>query len=257
MTAIVLGRGALLFERNWMVYRRAWMIIFSGLFEPLFYLASMGVGLGHYVPEVDVEGVGLISYASFIAPALLASAAMNGAVYDSTNVFWKMKYAKVYDAMLATPIGPRDVAVGEAAWALFRGLLYAAAFLAVSAALGLIHSAWTVLALPAALLIGFGFAGVGIAGTTYMRTWQDFEFLAIVQLPMFLFSATFYPLSVYPEAIQWVIRCTPLYNAIALMRGLMLGSVGWYQAVNVLYLACMGLIGVVVAGRRVHKLLLK
>ena len=256
MTAIALGRGALLFERNWMVYRRTWMIIFSGLFEPLFYLASMGIGLGHYVPHVDVEGVGLISYASFIAPALLASAAMNGAIYDSTNVFWKMKYAKVYDAMLATPIGPTDVAVGETAWALFRGLLYAAAFLVVSGALGLIHSAWAVLALPAALLIGFGFAGIGIAGTTYMRNWQDFEFLAIVQLPMFLFSATFYPLSVYPDALQWVIRCTPLYNAIELMRGLMLGSVGWHQLVNAAYLVVMGLIGVRIAGRRVHKLLL-
>ena len=256
MTAIALGRGALLFERNWMVYRRTWMIIFSGLFEPLFYLASMGIGLGHYVPHVDVEGVGLISYASFIAPALLAAAAMNGAVYDSTNVFWKMKYAKVYDAMLSTPIGPTDVAVGETAWALFRGMLYAAAFLVVAAALGLIHSPWAVLALPAALLIGFGFAGVGIAGTTYMRNWQDFEFLAIVQLPMFLFSATFYPLSVYPEALQWVVRCTPLYNAIALMRSLMLGSVGWYQLVNVAYLVVMGLIGVRIAGSRVHKLLL-
>jgi lipooligosaccharide transport system permease protein len=256
VTAIALGRGALLFERNWMVYRRTWMIIFSGLFEPLFYLASMGIGLGHYVPHVDVEGVGLISYSSFIAPALLAAAAMNGAVYDSTNVFWKMKYAKVYDAMLATPIGPTDVAVGETAWALFRGLLYAAAFLVVAAALGLIHSMWAVLALPAALLIGFGFAGVGIAGTTYMRNWQDFEFLAIVQLPMFLFSATFYPLSVYPETLQWVIRCTPLYNAIALMRGLMLGSVGWYQLANIAYLVVMGLIGVRIAGRRVHKLLL-
>jgi lipooligosaccharide transport system permease protein len=256
VTALALGRGALLFERNWMVYRRTWMIIFSGLFEPLFYLASMGIGLGHYVPHVDVEGVGLISYASFIAPALLAAAAMNGAIYDSTNVFWKMKYAKVYDAMLATPIGPTDVAMGETAWALFRGLLYAAAFLAVSGSLGLIHSAWAVLALPAALLIGFGFAGVGIAGTTYMRNWQDFEFLAIVLLPMFLFSATFYPLSVYPEALQWVVRCTPLYNAIELMRALMLGAVGWHQLVNGCYLLVMGLIGVRIAGRRVHKLLL-
>jgi lipooligosaccharide transport system permease protein len=257
VTAIALGRGALLLERNWMVYRRTWMIIFSGLFEPLFYLASMGIGLGHYVPHVDVGGVGLISYASFIAPALLASAAMNGAIYDSTNVFWKMKYAKVYDAMLATPIGPTDVAVGETAWALFRGLLYAAAFLVVAATLGLIHSAWAVLALPAALLIGFGFAGVGVAGTTYMRNWQDFEFLAVIQLPMFLFSATFFPLSVYPESLQWVVRCTPLYNAIALMRALMLGSVGWYQLVNVVYLAVMGFIGVRIAARRVDILLLK
>ena len=257
MTAIALPRGGLLFERNLMVYRRSWMIIFSGLFEPLFYLASMGIGLGHYVPRVDVEGVGLITYASFIAPALLASAAMNGAVYDSTNVFWKMKYAKLYDAVLSTPLGPRDVALGETSWALFRGLLYAIGFLSVAAALGLIHSAWAVLALPAALLIGFGFAGVGVAGATFMRNWQDFAFLEVVQLPMFLFSATFYPLTVYPESVQWIIRCTPLYNAIALMRALMLGNVGWYQLVDVAYLVTMGLVGLAISSRRVHRLLLK
>jgi lipooligosaccharide transport system permease protein len=232
------------------------MVIFSGFFEPLFYLFSMGIGLGHYVGKVPVAGAGLISYASFVAPALLASAAMNGAIYDSTNVFWKMKYAKVYDAMLATPIGPTDVAIGETGWALFRGLLYAAGFLAVAGAFGLIHSAWGVLALPAALLIGFGFAGIGVAAITYMRNWQDLELLAIVQLPMFLFSATFYPLSVYPPAIQWIVRCTPLYNAIELMRALMLGTVGWHQPVNAAYLALLGLVGVRTAGRRVDKLLL-
>ena len=147
--------------------------------------------------------------------------------------------------------------MGETAWALFRGLLYGTAFLVTVAALGLIESPWAILALPSALLIGFAFAGVGVAGSTYMRSWQDFEFLNIVQLPMFLFSATFYPLTVYPEAIQWVVRCTPLYNAIVLVRALMLGSVGWYQLVNVAYLLVMGLIGVAIAGRRVDTLLLR
>jgi lipooligosaccharide transport system permease protein len=111
-----------MFERNLMVYRRSWLIIFSGLFEPLFYLASIGFGLGHFVGRVNG-----VSYASYIAPALLASSAMNGAIYDATtNVFWKLRYAKVYDAVLATPLGPTDVALGETSWAQFRGLLYAA-----------------------------------------------------------------------------------------------------------------------------------
>ena len=69
MTAIVVGRGALLFERNLMVYRRAWLMILSGFFEPLFYLFSMGIGLGHYVGKVPVAGAGLVSYGSFVAPA--------------------------------------------------------------------------------------------------------------------------------------------------------------------------------------------
>jgi lipooligosaccharide transport system permease protein len=255
--AIAGSRGRLLFERNLMVYRRAWMIIVSGVFEPLFYLFSMGIGLGHFVGKVPGPGGVLVDYSSFVAPALLASAAMNGAVYDASNVFWKMKYAKVYDAVLSTPIGPVDVAVGETAWALFRGFLYALAFMCVAGSLGLIESVWGLLALPGAVLIGFAFAGVGVAATTYMRTWQDFELIALVQLPMFLFSATFFPISTYPDAIQWVVRCSPLYHAIELLRALNLGTIGWAQLVNVIYLVLLGTLGLLIAQRRIGKLLLK
>ena len=255
--AIAGSRGRLLFERNLMVYRRSWMIIFSGVFEPLFYLFSMGIGLGHFVGKVPGPGGRLIDYSSFVAPALLASAAMNGAVYDASNVFWKMKYAKVYDAVLATPIGPVDVAVGETAWALFRGFLYAISFMVVAGSLGLIESVWGLLALPGAVLIGFAFAGIGVAATTFMRTWQDFELIALVQLPMFLFSATFFPISTYPEAIQWVVRCSPLYHAIQLLRALNLGTVGWAQLLNVAYLVALGVLGLLIAQRRIGKLLLK
>ena len=255
--AIAGGRGRLLFERNLMVYRRSWMIIFSGIFEPLFYLFSMGIGLGHFVGKVPGPGGRLVDYASFVAPALLASAAMNGAVYDASNVFWKMKYARVYDAVLSTPIGPGDVAVGETAWALFRGFLYAVSFMVVAGALGLIESVWGLLALPGAVLIGFAFAGIGVAATTFMRTWQDFELIALVQLPMFLFSATFFPISTYPEAIQWVVRCSPLYHAVELLRALNLGTIGWAQLVNIVVLVALGTGGLLVAQRRIGKLLLK
>ena len=251
------ARGRLLFERNLMVYRRTWMIIFSGVFEPLFYLFSMGIGLGHFVGKVPGPGGELVSYASFVAPALLASAAMNGAVYDSSNVFWKMKYSKTYDAILSTPVGPADVTMGETAWALFRGTLYAVSFLVVAAVLGLIESAWAILALPGAVLIGFAFAGMGVAAITYFRTWQDFELLTLVQLPMFLFSATFFPISTYPDAIQWVVRVSPLYHAISLLRALNLGTIGWTQAINVAYLVALGVAGVYIAQRRIGRLLLK
>ena len=251
------SRGHLLFERNLMVYRRSWMVIFSGVFEPLFYLFSMGIGLGHFVGKVPLPGGRLVDYASFVAPALLASAAMNGAIYDATNVFWKLKYMKTYDAVLPTPIEPADVAVGETAWALFRGFLYAISFMAVAGALGLIESAWGLLALPGAVVIGFAFAGVGVAATTFMRTWQDFELIGLVQLPMFLFSATFFPITTYPSAIQWVVRFSPLYHAVQLLRALNLGTVGWAQLVNVGYLLVLGACGLFVAQRRIGKLLLK
>ena len=254
MTALALTRtrGHLLFERNLMVYRRAWMTIFSGFFEPLFYLFSLGLGLGHFVGKV--HGV---SYASYIAPALLASAAMNGAVYDATtNVFWKLRYGKVYDSILATPLTPVDVAIGETAWAQFRGALYATGFVVTAAALGLLHSWWAVLALPAAMVVGFGFAGIGIAASTFLRTWQDFELVQIVLLPMFLFSATFFPLSIYPVGIQWFVRFSPLYHAITLIRSLTLGAVGPINLLNAAYLLVLGVIGIAIARRRMAGLLL-
>jgi lipooligosaccharide transport system permease protein len=257
VAAVAGGRAHLLFERNLMVYRRSWMIIFSGVFEPLFYLFSMGIGLGHFVGKVPGPGGRLIDYASFVAPALLASAAMNGAIYDATNVFWKLKYMRTYDAVLSTPIGPADVAVGETAWALFRGFLYAISFMAVAGTLGLIESVWGLLALPAAVVIGFAFAGLGVAATTYMRTWQDFELIGLVQLPMFLFSATFFPITTYPDAIQWVVRFSPLYHAVELLRALNLGTVGWAQLVNLSYLLVLGAGGLFLAQRRIGKLLLK
>ena len=246
--------GRLIVERNLMVYRRTWIILFSGFFEPLFYLYAMGVGLGSLVQTVPGTGV---SYAAYVAPALLASSAMNGAFYDATNVFWKLRYGKVYEAMLSTPVSPNDVAVGETLWAVVRALLYSAAFLSIIVLSGYVESWWGVLTLPAAFVIGFGFAGAGIAAVTWMRNWQDFDLVQLVMLPMFLFSATFYPITIYPEAVQWIVKALPLYHGITLVRGLTTGAVGLEQLVDVLYLGLMGLIGMAIAARRIDGLLLK
>jgi len=253
------GRGsAHLIERHARVYRHAWLVLVSGIFEPLFYLLSIGVGIGHLVGGVTGPGGQVVGYPSFVAPALLATAAMNGAIYDSTfNVFFRLKYAKFYDAALATPMRPGDIALGEIGWALIRGGLYAVAFMAVMLALGLVHSAWAVLDVPVALLIGFGSAAAGMAATTFMRSWQDFEFITLATLPMFLLSATFYPLSVYPRPVQIVVECTPLYQGVALMRGLTLGVVGPGLLWHVAYLALMGLAGLRVASGRIGRLLLQ
>ncbi len=253
------GRGsAHLIERHARVYRHTWLVLVSGVFEPLFYLLSIGVGIGHLVGGVTGPGGQVVGYSSFVAPALLATAAMNGAIYDSTfNVFFRLKYAKFYDAALATPMRPGDIALGEIGWALIRGGLYAVAFMAVMLALGLVHSAWAVADVPVALLIGFGSAAAGMAATTFMRSWQDFEFITLATLPMFLLSATFYPLSVYPRPVQIVVECTPLYQGVALMRGLTLGVVGPGLLWHVAYLALMGLAGLWVASGRISRLLLQ
>ena len=252
------GRGGLpLVERNARAYRHLWILLITGVLEPLFYLLSIRVGLGALVGPVTGPGGWPVGYTEFVAPALLATSSMNGAVYDSTfTVFHKLKYAKVYDAALATPLGPGDIAMGEITWALSRGLLYAVTFLLVLAAMGLVHSAWLLVAVPASVLISFAFAGVGMAATTYMRSWKDFDFVVLATLPMFLFSTTFYPLSVYPRPLQIVVECTPLYQAVALLRGFSLGVVGPAMLANVAYLAVLGLAGVYVASRRIRRLLL-
>jgi lipooligosaccharide transport system permease protein len=252
------GRGSVhLIERHARVYRRSWLVLASGFLEPLFYLLSIGVGLGGLVGTVSGPS-GHVTFTSFIAPALLATSSMNGAVFDSTfNVFFRLKYAKFYDAALATPMRSGDIALGEIGWALIRGGLYATAFMIVMLAMGLVHSAWAVAALPGALLIAFAFAGAGMAATTFMRSWQHFEFVTLATLPMFLFSTTFYPLGVYPRALQVLVECTPLYQGITLLRGLTLGPVAPSLLWPVLYLALMGLAGLQVAGRRISRLLLQ
>ncbi|MBA2643286.1 MAG: ABC transporter permease [Actinobacteria bacterium] len=248
--------GLLIIERNIMVYRRIWLILFSGFFEPLFYLFFFVLPLSGLVDEVTLNGEA-VEYAAFVAPALLAASAMNGAFYDATNVFWKLRYGKVYDAMLSTPVSPKDVAVGETLWAVVRSLLYSAAFLIVIVVLGYVESWWAILVLPACFAIGFGFAGAGIAAVTWMRNWKDFDLIQLVMLPMFMFSATFYPISVYPDAIEWIVKVLPLYHGIELIRSLTTGTVGAIQLLNVAYLGLMGLIGMAIAGRRIDGLLLK
>jgi lipooligosaccharide transport system permease protein len=252
------GRGSVhLIERHALAYRHAWLVLASGFFEPLFYLLSIGVGLGELVGTVRVAGHP-VSFTSFVAPALLATSAMNGAIFDSTfNIFFRLKYAKLYDSVLATPMRAAELAMGEIGWALIRGGLYACAFMVIMLAMGLVHSVWAVLDIPVALLIGFAFAGAGMGATTFIRSWQDFEYVTLTTLPMFLFSGTFYPLSVYPRPIQFVVDCTPLYQGIALLRGLTLGNVGPGMLWHVLYLAVMGTAGLTLAGRRIGRLLLR
>ena len=257
---IVFGgrRASLLIERNLMVYRRGWLVIVSGFFEPLFYLLSIGLGICALVGAVPLGDGRMIPYTAFVAPALLASSAMNGAIYDSTfNVFFKLKYAKTYDAILATPVGVGDVALGEIGWALIRGALYAGTFLLVMLAMGLVLSPWAILAFPAALLIGFAFAGVGMAATSFMRTWNDFELIQLVILPLFLFSATLYPVTTYQEPIRLLIELTPLYHGVDLVRGLTTGALEPGMVVHVAYLAGMGLVGLAITSRRLERLLLQ
>jgi lipooligosaccharide transport system permease protein len=188
----------------------------------------------------------------------MAAAAMNGAVYESTiNVFAKLKWGKTYEGILATPLGVRDVALGELVYALMRGGIYSTGFVVVMLAMGLVASWWAVLAVPAAILIGAAFASVGLIAVTFMRSWADFSLVELVTLPLFLFSATFVPLTQYPPAARWIVPFTPLYHGVELIRQLTLGTVGWDTLVHVVYLTLMAVIGLAIADGRLERLLLK
>lgn len=251
-------RAWYLVERNLFVYRRTWTILVSGFFEPLFYLGGIGYGLGRLVGDVTGPGGQAIPYAMFVGPALLATGAMNGAVAESTfNFFFKLNYNRTFQSILATPLGVMDVAIGEITWALLRGGLYAVGFIVVLWALGLLASPIAILALPAALLLGFATASVGMAATSFMRTPQDFDLINVIVMPLFLFSATFYPIEAYPEAVRVLVAWTPLYQGVALIRGLTVGVLSPDMLLHVAYLLAMGAIGLWITSRRLDRVLLK
>jgi lipooligosaccharide transport system permease protein len=252
------GRSRAIMERAYIAFKSStWMIVISGFVEPVLFLLSFGYGLKDLVGDITVAGQP-VGYVAFIAPALLATSAMNGAIYDSTmNVFFKLKHDRLYHGMLATSLGPMDVALGEISWALLRGLSYSIGFMAIVAPLGLIPSMWGILAIPAAVLIAFGFASFGMAVTSYMKSYQQLEVVNVVLLPMFLFSGSFYPLDVFPEWLQTVIRLFPLAHAIDLVRGLTLGNITWALAGHAMYFVVMIVIGLFFTTRRLNALFMR
>ncbi|MEV0264696.1 ABC transporter permease [Streptomyces sp. NPDC050617] len=249
------GRPGVILLRSVLVYRRAWWEILSGLFEPLFYLVILGNGMGALLK--DSPGPLGAGYAAFIAPGLLAASAMNGAVYDTTmGIFFKLRHARLYEALMTTPLGLLDIALGEVLWAALRGAAYGTVFIGVMAALGLVPSPWAVAVPAAAFVVALGFGALGLAATTFMRTWQDTQFVRLVTVPLLMFSTTFYPISVYPQPIQWIVRVTPLYQAIELMRGLVGGHVEASLLVHLGYFAAALGLGLLVATRRLNRLLI-
>ena len=245
--------------RNFAALKSAyWLVMLSGFLEPVLYLFSIGVGVGGLIGDLTLSGGQVVSYAAFVAPAMLAASAMNGALSETTfNFFGKMKFMKLYDGVVATPVRPFEIAFGELTWAMIRGSAYSAAFLAVMVLMDLTSAVRALIAFPAAVLAGFAFGALGMAFATYLRSWQDFDLIASAQFALFLFSGTFVPLSAYPAALGWLIEFTPLYRTVHLIRGITLGTGDWTQLFDVVYLLAAVVIGLAVAGRRVDRVLCK
>jgi lipooligosaccharide transport system permease protein len=251
-------RAQRIWEKNYIAYRRLWKVVFSGFFEPVFYLFAVGVGVGAMVDAVVLPTGEAVPYAAFVAPALMAASAMNGAVIETTfNIFFKLKFGKIYEGVLTTPMQPMDIAIGEIGWALLRGVLYSTVFVIVMFALGMTESWLAIFAIPAATLIGFAFGAAGLAAATWMKSWQDFDLVTLATMPMFLFSGTFFPIDVYPPALQVLVRLSPLYHGTELLRGFTLGMLDWSMLGHALFLLVMGLVAAAIASRRLDGMLRK
>jgi len=233
-------RALKLVRRNAIAYRRYWIAFVSGFFEPLFYLGAVGFGVGRFVGTVEYGGVEL-EYASFLAPGMLAASAFNGALFDGFfSPFFKLNWMKTYDGIIATPVNVSDIAVGEVIWALIRGTIYSTGFILVMLALGLVHSLWAILALPAVMISGAALSAGAMVMTAKTKEISSLEkVMTLIVIPMFLFSGTFFPVSQYPDWLRPIVQLTPLYHSASLLRALTTGQVTAGQLADLAYLIAM------------------
>ena len=243
-------------RRNITLYSKTWKLnLLPNFFEPVFLLLGIGLGLGFYVTQV-----GGIPYPIFLAPGLVAMAAMNGASFETTyNVYVRMNYDRVYDAMIATPLSETEIVMGEILWAVIRSVIYGGAFLLMTYLFGFIPSGWGVLSILAVALVGYFFATMGIVFSCTVPTIDLFSFYYTLFLtPLYIFSDTFFPIRErLGETWMWVAEATPLFHGVRLIRSLCLGELSFVLWWDIAYLVLIGLFFNWIAVRRfrnrIHK----
>ena len=218
------------FEHRYLVYRRTFRAsLFSSFLTPVLFLTAMGLGIGGYVDRGGANAaLGGVPYIAFLAPGLLVSSAMQTASFEATfPIMAGLVWSRIYHAMYATPLTPREIALGNILWFGARLLLITTVFTIVIVLFGAAISPLIVLAIPVAVLTGLAFATPIAAFSATQRT-PD-RFAAIFRFgitPLFLFSGTFYPVESLPAVVQPLAWITPLYHGVALARGLSLGTIG-------------------------------
>jgi lipooligosaccharide transport system permease protein len=247
-------RTGALVERNLLILRHTWTPLLSSIFEPTLYLLSIGLGVGVLVGKV--AGVD-VRYAAFVAPGILATTAMNAAFNQTTFfVFSRLREEHTYDAIVPTPLSVVDIALGEVISAVILAVMSAVGFVLVMLVLGLCVSPAVLLAIPGSIVVGYAFGAGGLAVTTYLRDWADFQLIQLVMLPMFLFATTFYPVSVYPSWARPLVEVLPLYQCIQLLREPALGIFHWDILVALGYLIVVGSLALALGTRRLSRQLL-
>ena len=239
------------FEHRFLSYRRTFRAsLFSSFFTPMLFLTAMGVGLGTYVDSSTQDALGGVPYIAFLAPGLLVATAMQAASFEATfPIMGGLVWNKVFHAMYATPIGSRDVALGNLLWIAARLTLISTVFTAVIVAFGAALSPLVIFAIPVAVMTGLAF-GAPIAAFSATQRTPD-RFAAIFRFlitPLFIFSGTFFPVEGLPPVLQPLAWLTPLYHGAVLARGLSLGTFGTNPTIELALVHLAVLIGFIVVG---------
>jgi lipooligosaccharide transport system permease protein len=216
-------------RRTWMVWRRNRDVFtktitvnfIPPIAEPIIYLAAFGFGLGSLV------AMGAKQYAEFLAPALIAITIMNASFFECTFAsFVRMYFQKSFDAIVATPLNVDEVITGEMLWGATRSMISAVIMMAVVALFGLVHSFWILLIIPFSFIGGLLFAAIAMCFTAVTPKIENLNYpTSLFITPMTLVSGTFFPLTVFPGAVQSVaVAIVPLVHVARISRDLTHGT---------------------------------
>lgn len=226
--------------RNAIMYSKTWKLnILPNFFEPVFFLLGLGLGVGAYIQEI--AGV---PYSVFLAPGLIAIAAMNGASFESTyNVYVRMNYNRTYDAIIATPVSESEIILGEICWSITRAWIYGSIFYLITSLFGLIPSWWSLGTLLTLILTGYLFATIGMTFSFTIPTIDLFSvYFTLFLTPLFIFSDTFFPLQErLPPDWMWIAELTPLFHCVRLTRAFTNGDFHWILLWDLLYILLVGI----------------
>ena len=238
-------------EHRFLAYRRTVRAsLFSSFLSPIQFRTALGLGLGGYVDSGSNSSLGGVPYIAFLAPGLLVSSCMQAASFEATfPIMGGLVWTRIFHAMYATPISPRDVALGNLLWIGARLALIATVFTIVIVAFGAATSALIVLTIPVAILTGLAFAAPIAAFAATQRTPDRFAAIfRFIITPLFIFSGTFYPVEALPQIVQPLAWLTPLYHGVVLARGLSLGTLGTSPTVPLAIVHLVVLLAWVVVG---------
>jgi lipooligosaccharide transport system permease protein len=243
-------------QRNWDVLRKTFKVsLIPPFLEPLLYLFALGFGLGFFVGQI-----GGIPYPAFIAPALISISVMNTAFFETTyGSFVRMYYQKTFDAITATPLNLDEVITGELLWGATRSLINGAIILFVVTAFGLVQMPVGLLILPFAFLGGFLFATIGMIFTAISPNIDSLNYPTFLFItPMFLFSGTFFPISILPNTVQtFAFAALPLAHLVSIARSITLNSLTLFNAYNLAWIIVISAILAIVSINLMKKRLIE